>query len=150
MRKVRGFTLIELMVVVAVVAILAGLAYNTYVDQIRKSRRSDAKQVLMDYANRQEKYRSNNATYYTGAINVTNPLLASPTMPNGFYTVALGTPSGTCANVTGTPAVSSSNSFMITATAVGAQAADTGCATLRITSTCGLLSKTSTGGATCW
>ena len=42
----NGFTLIELMIVVAIVALLATVAYPSYMDQIRKGRRSDAIQGL--------------------------------------------------------------------------------------------------------
>ena len=39
-RKIRGFTLVELMVAVAVLAILTAIAYPMYQDQVRKSRRA--------------------------------------------------------------------------------------------------------------
>jgi type IV pilus assembly protein PilE len=65
MKKARGFTLLELMIVVAIVAILAALAITSYGKQVRKSKRAEAKQVLADWAVRQEKYRSNNASYAT-------------------------------------------------------------------------------------
>ena len=42
-----GFTLIELMIVVAIVAILAAIAYPAYTSQIRKTDRSDAKAALL-------------------------------------------------------------------------------------------------------
>ncbi|SDX11937.1 type IV pilin protein [Thiocapsa roseopersicina] len=45
-----GFTLIELMVVVAIVAILAGIAFPSYVDHVRKARMTDAKGVLLEAA----------------------------------------------------------------------------------------------------
>jgi type IV pilus assembly protein PilE len=61
----RGFTLIELMIVVAVVAILAALAIPSYNDQIRRSRRADAMSALESLALRQEQWRANNATYGT-------------------------------------------------------------------------------------
>lgn len=46
--RARGFTLIELMIVVAIVAILAAVAYPSYRDSISKSRRAEARAQLMD------------------------------------------------------------------------------------------------------
>lgn len=53
---VRGFTLIELMIVVAIVGILAGIAYPSYVDHVRKGNRAKAQAFLMDVAQRQQSY----------------------------------------------------------------------------------------------
>ena len=50
LRTARGFTLIELMVTVAIVAILASIAYPSYRDSVDRSRRSDAKAVLLEDA----------------------------------------------------------------------------------------------------
>jgi len=46
--KGRGFTLIEVMIVVAIVAILAAIAYPSYTDHVARSRRSDAKGALLE------------------------------------------------------------------------------------------------------
>jgi type IV pilus assembly protein PilE len=46
-RRGRGFTLIELMIALAIVAIVAALAYPSYREQVRKSRRADAEQALL-------------------------------------------------------------------------------------------------------
>jgi type IV pilus assembly protein PilE len=45
----KGFTLIELMIVVAVVGILAAIAYPSYQDSVRKSRRADARDGTAKY-----------------------------------------------------------------------------------------------------
>ena len=47
----RGFTLIELMIVVAIIAILAAIAYPTYTNYITKTRRNAATACLSEYAN---------------------------------------------------------------------------------------------------
>ena len=52
----RGFTLIELMIVVAIVGILAGIAYPSYMDHLRKGNRAKAQAFLMDVAQRQQNY----------------------------------------------------------------------------------------------
>ena len=150
MRRIRGFTLIELMIVVGVVAILASIAVPIYNEQIRKSRRADAKQVLADYALREEKWRTNNATYGTLA-NING--VATP--PPGNYTIAITFPTaGNCPPTPPAilgPAKDNRNSFIITATAAAAQLKDTNCATLVFTNNCGTAEKTSTpAGKACW
>jgi len=59
----RGFTLIELMITLAVVAILAAIAYPTYQDSVRKSRRADAKSVLLNAAQWMERFYTENNRY---------------------------------------------------------------------------------------
>lgn len=48
MKKVDGFTLIEMLIAVAIVGILAAIAYPSYMDSVRKSNRAEAKTELMD------------------------------------------------------------------------------------------------------
>jgi type IV pilus assembly protein PilE len=49
-----GFTLIEMVVVATIVAILAAIAYPGYQEHVRKSRRTDARNILLEAAQRQE------------------------------------------------------------------------------------------------
>lgn len=59
----RGFTLIELMIVVAIIAVLAAIAYPTYVNYITKTRRNAASACLSEYANYMERYYTTNLRY---------------------------------------------------------------------------------------
>ena len=59
----RGFTLIEVMIVVAVIGILAAIAFPSYQSQIRKSNRAAAQAVMMDVANKQQFYLSSQREY---------------------------------------------------------------------------------------
>lgn len=108
--RAKGFTLIELMMVVAIVAILAAVAYPSYLDSIRSARRADAMDALLTLQNLQEKYRANNTTFGTLA-----QIGGSAASSDGYYTLAV---SGNTATA-----------YTLTATAVAGttQAADTGC-----------------------
>lgn len=64
-RRAWGFTLIEMMIVVAIISILGAIAYPTYLEHVRKSRRVDAKTALLDLASRQERYFSTRNVYAT-------------------------------------------------------------------------------------
>ena len=61
-----GFTLIELMIVVVVLTLLAAIAIPTYSNQIRKSRRSEAKSALLDLAGREERFMATNGVQLHG------------------------------------------------------------------------------------
>ena len=143
MKKQRGFSLLEMMVVVVVIAVLAGLAINSYANQVRKSKRAEAKQMLTDYALRMEKWRTNNASYTVDLTDING----AATSPSGNYSIQLGTPVGTCSN--GVTA-SDTNSFGIAAIAQGEQSGDTGCGTIQLFSLCGDVVKQSSTDNDCW
>lgn len=145
MKRVRGFTLIELMIVVLILAVLAGLAFSAYNNQIRKSRRAEAKQIVSDYALREEKLRSNAATYTTSLATLLNVGTAPTTWGSGYYSLAITAP--TSGNCPGGAAKGTANSFIITATALGDQLKDTSCTPLVYTNDCGTVAKTP---ASCW
>jgi type IV pilus assembly protein PilE len=65
-----GFTLVELMIVVAIVAILAAIAYPSYAQQVRKGRRVDAKSAMLDLAARQEKFFVTNNRYSVSGLSL--------------------------------------------------------------------------------
>ncbi|MDQ7996151.1 MAG: type IV pilin protein [Luteibacter sp.] len=87
-RRYAGYTLIELMIVVAVIAVLAMIAIPSYTRYAYRARRSDGQQLLMRVANAQERYYSTFNTY--GGEPVTGDLkLGSVTSEKGYYTVVI-------------------------------------------------------------
>ena len=72
--RIAGFTLIELMIVVAVVAILSAVAYPSYQEHVRKSRRAQAKADLVEYSQLAERWHTTNNTY----VGFTLPFNQSP------------------------------------------------------------------------
>jgi len=112
----KGFTLIEVLIVITVIAILLTIAVPSYREHVRASQRFDATSTMLTIAAAQEQYRSNNTTYGTlAALGIT-------TTPEGHYTLS----------VTG----NSSTGYTLTARAVGDQVNDqengTSCAVLTI------------------
>ena len=133
--KSNGFTLVEMMIVVAIAAILFAIALPAYQDQVRRTKRSDGKGYLMEIAAAQERFFSQNVSYATkittGAVGETSLGFSSTTSPEGYYTVSLA---GTA------------TTFTLTATPTFT---DTECTTLSLTHT-NAQSATGTTAADCW
>jgi len=136
--KHKGFTLIELMIVVAVVAVIAAIAYPSYLEQVRKARRSDAKETLFNVAAQLEQYYQDNKGYPAGG-DMTDLGYGGATFISleEYYTIGFnGAPTTT--------------TYSIQAVPRGDQVNDTACATFRLNH---LEQKSVTGTSTaarCW
>lgn len=130
----RGFTLIELTIVIAIIGIVAAIAVPNYSNYVTATRRSDAQVPLLDLAHRMDRFFTENNTYVGATLANVNMPAASP---EGFYNLA----------ITGTGATT----YTIQATPVGAQLADdTECASFTLNEL-GQKGITGTGNAQdCW
>lgn len=137
--RMKGVTLIELMIVVVIVAILASVAVPSYRSYVLRTHRVEAKTALLNLAAAQEKFYLANNTYATNAQLTGTPpdgLGLSATTENGWYTIAIANG----ANAAG---------FSATATATGSQTADGDCATFTINQQ-GVKGATGKKSAVCW
>jgi type IV pilus assembly protein PilE len=63
MQENRGFSLIELMIVVAVIAMLSAVAYPSYTDYVRRGKLTEAISALSDMRVKMEQFFQDNRTY---------------------------------------------------------------------------------------
>ncbi|HYR05231.1 MAG TPA: type IV pilin protein [Gallionella sp.] len=150
LRRQQGFTLIELMVVVAIIAILVGIGYPSYTQYTTKAKRSAAQGFMLQIASREEQYLADARTYTASFTTLGDPLyLAPPAETVGRYTVIVT--SITATTDAGYIAGAALPQYIITATPVGIQADnDAKCGTLTLNSL-GTKGKSGTGSVSdCW
>ena len=111
LKNLRGFTLIEVMIVLVVIGVLTSVAWTAYERQSTKNRRVEGVRALMEASSLMEKcYVNNNNTYAACALPATSE--------RGHYSLSLSD--------------ADADSYTLTATAQNAQAGDDECTTLVI------------------
>lgn len=108
-----GFSMIELLIVVAIIGILSAIAYPSYVKHMEKTRRADAQLSLLNAAQVMERCKATQYSYVGCEANV------DTATTQDYYTIAV------------TPAATAST-YTIVATPKGAQASDTDCPTMSL------------------
>jgi type IV pilus assembly protein PilE len=103
MNKQQGFTLVELLMVVAIIAIIAAIAYPSYTGQVRKTRRAVATACLQQNAQFMERWYTSKLTYDGATVQPCQEVTQ-------FYDVVVD--------------VTSARAFTLTATPKGAQAGE--------------------------
>lgn len=145
-RATRGFTIIELLIVIVIVSILAALAIPSYREYVMRSHRTVAKVALQDLLTRQESYAVDHKSYAAdferlgvagsgaaGVAYVTTDGVISRNVSNALYSFALKKNTGSSVSTCVFDASPTALGFSLIATPVGSNT-DTKCGTLCITS----------------
>ena len=119
-KRRAGFTIIELMLVVAVAGVLALVAYPTFIESVRKGRRAEAVAALAQVQQAQERWRANKSAYTAVLANLNLDLKPGNKTRSGYYTVSIEDVGG--------------SKYTATAQAVAgtSQSHDTNCTTMRV------------------
>jgi len=137
-KPMAGFTLIEVMVVVAIIALIAAFAIPAYSEFVRKSNRADAKAELSSVAQRLQRCFTSYSAYNHASCGVHTSITGGNAITSGeqLYTIT---------------GVVDSTTYTLTATPIAGtvQAGDTKCKTLTLTHT-GTRSATGTDASNCW
>ncbi|AEB27008.1 MULTISPECIES: type IV pilin protein [Francisella] len=130
----KGFSLVELMVVIAIIAILASIGIPMYNNYILRNHRTEATSELLSAASAADNYEIRFGSFPSGS-NIDS--FYHTNTQNSYYSLAYCSGEHQCPNV----------SYVITATAQGTQTADTPCANIEIEVKGGIVNKTP---AECW
>jgi type IV pilus assembly protein PilE len=144
-----GFTLVEMMIVVLIVAILGSIAVPAYNSSVRKSRRTEAKTALSDFAAREERLYATQNAYSADpvALGYTTAGGSWPVSTGTYYQIQAPVIQGTQLTATGT--TPPTFSVTVVPSPGSSQLNDTPCASFTVTQT-GAQSATGTDPTSCW
>lgn len=127
----NGFTLVELMVIVAIVGILAAVAYPSYNESAKKTRRGDGMSALVGFANAMERHFTENNTYAgaaTGGTSTGAPAIFSTEAPiDGSvknYNLTIQSADGTSYTLRATPKNAQAGDGILELTSLGVRSWD--------------------------
>ncbi len=138
-QRQRGFTLMELMIVVVIVGILSGVAFPAYKAYVDRAKRTEGKAFLMEIAARQERYYFDNNSYATSAVNL-GYATTTPKSDESHYSLTNPIAAGGSGSIT--------TSYLLKITTVSPWVDDT-CGTYLTLDSKGAQGS-DTGNAICW
>ena len=138
-RVARGFTLIELMIVVAIIGIIAAIAYPSYQEYVRSAKRADAETALMELAHFMERFYTANGRYDQNSAGTAVALPFTQAPKDG----------GTKAYDIGFNGTPSATAYVLQAVPTGSMANDK-CGTLTLSNTGAKGQKEGMTSAACW
>ena len=127
MRHHKGFTLIELMIVVAIIGILAAIAYPAYQDYVLRAKRGDAMNALAAIRIAQEQHRASN-TLFSSSTTINGSDYS--TSPERYWTVSVSSADASSFTVTAEPLAPHADSICTKFVADRNGAVDVGSASL--------------------
>jgi len=101
MKRKLGFTLMEVLIVVAIIGILASIAIPSYSYHVRKGHRASAQSFMTDVATKQSQYLLDARNYAVATTAITDLGLTIPTSVSTYYDVTVVSSANT--NATTTP-----------------------------------------------
>ncbi len=119
--KIKAFTLIEMMIVIAIVGIIAAIAYPAYQENIASAKRADAMSALMLASQAMERFRSNSFDYDVSS-DITQVFANQVPVEGGtaYYNLSVAT-TATSYTLTATPTGSMTGKKVLTLTNTGAR-----------------------------
>jgi len=118
MNKHTGFTLLELLIVVVIVGIISSYAFMSTSDSVKKAQRAEAKSLMLQVANQEERYFTENNTY--GSMTDIGNASATLTSDSGHHNITVAiTDSGAAYTITATPTGTDTECGALTLTQTG-------------------------------
>jgi len=123
-QKTKGFTLLELMMVVAIIGLLAAVGYPAYTSAVKKGERADAIDSLLSLASRMEEYYMNNDTYDGATVTAAGDgTVGSNKTSDDLYTLSITSATAYAYTLTATPKKTDLECTTLTLDSLGVKAA---------------------------